>query len=196
MVEPDIDLDSFEPDYTTFNDYNDTMASEDDQFLESANFEKLGDTNSGVPGRLLGKHLFYLEVGASQYIVDTIQSGYKLVFVDNTPPPQSFLPNNKSALDKSAFVLEELLRLESLGCIKSVSSRPHIVNPLSCVFSRKWRVVLDASRGLNPYCLKRKIVLDDLRSIGNVVKEGDFMTVSDHDSGYWHVYIDVSHQQY
>ena len=155
MVEPDIDLDSLEPDYTDLSNYNESMASEDDLFLKSANFEKLGDTNSGVPGRLLGKHLFYLEVDASQYIIDTIQGGYKLVFVNNTPPPESFLPNNKSALDQSSFVLEELLRLESLGCIKSVPSRPHIVNPLSCVFSKKWRVVLDASRGLNPYCLKR-----------------------------------------
>ena len=143
MVEPDIDLDSLEPDFTDFSNYNDSMASEDDLFIQSANFEKLGDTNSGVPGRLLGKHQFYLEVGASQYIVDTIQSGYKLVFENDIPPPQSYLPNNKSALDKSAFVLEELLRLESLGCIKSVPSRPHIVNPLSCVFSKKWRVVLD-----------------------------------------------------
>ena len=196
MVEPDTDLDSLEPDYTDLVTYNDSMASEDDLFLKSANFEKLGDTNSGVPGRLLGKHLFYLEVDASQYIIDTIQDGYKLVFENNSPPPESFLPNNKSALDRSSFVLEELLRLESLGCIKSVPSRPHIVNPLSCVFSKKWRVVLDASRGLNPYCLKRKIVLDDLRSVSNVVKEGDFMTVSDHDSGYWHVPINVSHQQY
>ena len=89
MVEPDIDFDSLEPDYTDLNDYNESMASEDDLFLKSANFEKLGDTNIGVPGRLLGKHLFYLEIDASQYIIDTIQGGYKLVFVDDIPPPLS-----------------------------------------------------------------------------------------------------------
>ena len=90
MVEPDIDLDSLEPDYTDLSNYNESMASEDDLFLKSANFEKLGDTNTGVPGRLLGKHLFYLEIDASQYIVDTIKDGYKIVFVDGIPPLSLF----------------------------------------------------------------------------------------------------------
>ena len=36
---------------------------------------KLGDTNKGVPGRLLGKHHFYTEIGASPYICDTIEFG-------------------------------------------------------------------------------------------------------------------------
>ena len=54
------------------------------------------------------------------------------------------------------------MRLESLGCIKRVNSRPHIVNPCSVVFSKKWRCVLDASLLLNPFCLKRKTRLADL----------------------------------
>ena len=39
---------------------------------------------------------------------------------------------------------------------------PHIVYPVSCVFSKKWRCVLEASIGLNPYCIKRKITLRDI----------------------------------
>ena len=66
---------------------------------------------------------------------------------------------------------------------------PHIVNPVSCVFSKKWRCVLDASIGLNPYCIKRKISLDNLSSIHKEVRQGDYMAVSDLDSGYWHVPI-------
>ena len=49
--------------------------------------DKLGDTNKSVPGRLLGKSQFYTEIGASQYIVETIEHGYKLVFFSCTPPP-------------------------------------------------------------------------------------------------------------
>ena len=49
---------------------------------------KLGDTCTGVPGRLLKKSQFYIEVNASQYIIDTVEKGYKLVFVANTQPPQ------------------------------------------------------------------------------------------------------------
>ena len=41
--------------------------------------------------------------------------------------------------------------------------------------------------GLNPYCTKRGIVLEDLGHIQHTVKQGDFMMVNDLDSGYWHV---------
>jgi hypothetical protein len=97
---------------------------------------KLGDTNSAVPGRLLGRVEAYEEAGASEYILDTVRFGYKLVFIDNKPPPSNFRENNRSALSKSFFLYEELLRLESLGCTKRVNSRPHIVNPCSIVYSK------------------------------------------------------------
>ena len=45
--------------------------------------------------------------------------------------------------------------------------------------------MLDASIGLNPFCV-----------IYKVIQKGDFMTVSDLDSGYWHVPVHASHQQY
>ena len=67
---------------------------------------------------------------------------------------------------------------------------------MSCVFSKKWRCVLDASIGLNPYCVSRKITLDDLSCIHKVLKQGDFMTVSDLDSGYWHVPIHPDFQTF
>ena len=111
---------------------------------------KLGDTNKGVPGRLLGKHHFYTEIGASTYICDTIEFGYKLIFLDDTPPPRFFKQNNKSALSRSDVVYAECQRLEQLGCLRRVDFVPHIVNPVSCVYSKKWRCVLDASLGLNP----------------------------------------------
>ena len=141
----------------------------DPAFLKS----KLVDTYRGVQGRLLGKLQFYIEVHASQYIIDTIADGYKL-FVANTPPPKFYKKNNQSALLKSDFVYAEFLRLEQLGCIKMVDYIPHVVNPMSCIFSKKWRCVLDASIGLNPYCLKRKICLDDLSSIHKIVQTGEF----------------------
>lgn len=184
--------DLFEPDYRDV-----TFISEDDSVTNDARFvSKLGDTDTGVPGRLLGKTEFYLEVRASQYIVDTVSHGYKLIFKDDQPPPRFIRRNNRSALENSSFVYKELKRLESLGCIRSVKTQPHIVNPVSCVYSKKWRCVLDASLGLNPFCLKRKIQLSDLKSIDKILEEGDFMTVSDLDSGYWHVPIHPSHQEF
>ena len=66
----------------------------------------LVDTNIAVPGRLLGCVSAYIEAGASDYIVDTVRYGYKLVFKNDTPPPRDYRPNNKLALAKPTFLWE------------------------------------------------------------------------------------------
>ena len=117
--------------------------------LQSENLDVdviLGDTNTKVPGRIKGKLEAYLEADASKYVLQTISEGYRLIFINDVPPPSSYLPNNKSALSQRTFLHSELVRLEQLGCIRKVSSRPHIVNPCSVVFSKKLRCVLDASQ--------------------------------------------------
>ena len=155
---------------------------------------KLPSTDSRVPGRILGRHAFYTQLGAEPYIVQTVKYGYKLEF--QTLPPPSFTANNKSAKDNMTFVKTELLRLQALGCIERVGEQPTIVLPLSLVLSNKLRLVIDASRGLNPHCTSRGIKLDDLTSIANTVKKGDFLVVNDLDSGFFHVPIHPSHRQY
>ena len=77
----------------------------------------------------------------------------------------------------------ELIRLEQLGCIERVPERPFIVLPLSVVFSKKLRLVVDASRGLNPFLMDRKVKLETLDRAEQVVKEGDWQTKQDLDSG-------------
>ena len=77
----------------------------------------------------------------------------------------------------------EVARLEALGCVKRVAYQPYLVLPLSVVFSRKLRLVVDASRGLNPYLLDRKVKLEDLGTAEEVLEEGDWQTKSDLDSG-------------
>ena len=77
----------------------------------------------------------------------------------------------------------ELLRLEQLGCISRVKERPYIVLPLSVVFSRKLRLVVDASRGLNPYLVDRKVRLENLEVAEMTLSQGEWQTKSDLDSG-------------
>ena len=151
-------------------------------------------TDSRVPGRIKGHDEFYRKIGADPYIIDLVKEGYKLEF-DELPPP-SFTKNNKSALNKPEFVYNELLRLEQLGCIQRVQEQPTIVLPLSAVFSKKWRLVVDASRTLNPFCTRRKIKLEDLSHVQKVLRQGDWMVVNDLDSGYWYVPIAQEHWQY
>ena len=77
----------------------------------------------------------------------------------------------------------ELLRLEALGCVARVEQRPYIVLPLSVVFSKKLRLVVDASRGLNPFLEDRKVKLEDLNTAEDVLEENEYQTKSDLDSG-------------
>ena len=164
-----------EPDYVRLGNLGTFSSDQITSNLESSVIEQslsdvaalisLGDTNIAVPGRILGKLGAYEEAGASDYVLDTVREGYKLVFENDVFPPSDFRENNSSALKQNDFLYEELLRLESLGCTRRVQSRPHIVNPCSVVFSRKLRCVLDASQHLNKFCVRRRTCLADLSRI-------------------------------
>ena len=131
---------------------------------------------------------------STELLIETIARGYSLPFRE--VPPSSFEGNNKSAREDSQFVRAEVLRLESLGCISRVKEKPHLVLPLSSVFSKKKRLVVDASRALNPFLLDRKVRLQDLRDIPNILKPGMVQAVDDLDSGYWHLKIAPEHRTY
>ena len=79
------------------------------------------DTNyqDFVAGGVLGKHKIYAELGADPYVVQCVKEGYKLVL--DSPPPNSFTKNNKSALNAPEFVRSELAKLEQLNCIKKAT---------------------------------------------------------------------------
>ena len=184
-------------DLTRFKDWETGKGEEHLCDFVPGNLEKGGrklQTDVKVPGRILGRDEVYSRVGASQYIVDTVRDGYRLVF--DSLPPASFAKNNKSALKNKAFMWDELLRLEALGCIDRVQEQPKVVLPLSVVHSKKPRLVVDASRGINPHCTKRGIALEDLEHVQHTVRQGDFMMVNDFDSGYWHVPIAEEHNTY
>ena len=155
--------------------------------------QKLSTTNRAVPGRLKGHHLAYEALGAEPYIVGLVKYGYRLVW-EGKPPPPSVTRNNKSVRLAPEWTRAELSRLEALGCIKE--GTPTNILPLSRVFSNKWRLVLDCSRGLNPWCEKRGIRLDDLSHITNTIQRGDYMVVNDLDSGYWHVPVHEQDQRF
>ena len=59
--------------------------------------------------------------------------------------------------------------------------------PLSVVFSNKTRLVVEASRHLNPYVTKESMRLDSLEELEEMVIPDMWFAVDDLDSGYWHV---------
>ena len=175
---------------------------EDSQLVSSLEnqTEYLGrklSTNTSVPGNIHRprfREFWEKELEAPQFVMDTLSVGYSLPFAELPPP--SFERNNKSAREDMVFVREEVKRLEALGCIKRVQHRPRCVLPLSSVFSKKKRLVVDGSRCLNPLVVHRKICLQDHRVIPNLVKPGVWMATNDLDSGYWHIAINPEHWTY
>ena len=143
-------------------------------------------TNRSVPAnihRLKFRDFWMNTLKPNKLVMDTIMEGYSLPF--HSIPPPSFERNNKSAREDMPFVRKEIKRLESLGCIERVQNRPRCVLPLSSVFSKKKRVVVDGSRCLNPFLKHRRVRLQDLRDIPELVKSGFWYFTDDLDSGYW-----------
>ena len=143
-------------------------------------------TNTSVPGnihRLKYRKYWQDVLKPSDLVWDTICNGYSLPF--SSLPPPSFEPNNKSAREDMPFVREEVKRLEKLGCIEKVVNRPRCVLPLSSVFSKKKRLVVDGSRCLNPFLKHRRVRLQDHRDIPELIKKDYWMFTDDLDSGYW-----------
>ena len=128
---------------------------------------------------------------APKDILDIIQNGYSVPFIDGILPPPAFAANNQSALRHGEFLLQELLRLERICCLERINYQPRIVLPCSVVFSNKWRLVTDASRHINPWIVKNKVKLDSLDTAEEVMLKGDFLSKQDLCSGYFHVLLKV-----
>ena len=75
-----------------------------DRFTHNFYEYEQGQKSIIVKGRLKKHVKFWQDIGASEFILDVINSGYKLPFYSN--PPNSFSKNNRSALCEPEFVNE------------------------------------------------------------------------------------------
>ena len=147
---------------------------------------KLLKTDSRVPGRLkCDRHGdFYRDVlETDEETVGIIRHSYKIPF-NSLPPETGVVPNNKSCIGKEECVWSEMIRYTQLGCVQEVDGPSRVMLPLSVVFSNKTRLVVDASRHLNPWVKKESTKLDSLDDVGELLKPGMFVAVDDLDSGY------------
>lgn len=104
--------------------------------------------------------MFWEEIGASDFITDLIRNGYKVPFYET--PEQSFLNNNRSAIDNSDFVTQVISDLIDKGCVIEVPFKSHVVNPLTVSINKqgKKRLVLDL-RIPNKCVWKERIKFED-----------------------------------
>ena len=115
-----------------------------------------GQKNILVKGRLK-KHLsFWRNIGASAFILDVIENGYKIPLFSN--PCRSFCKNNRSALNESIFVSEAIQDLLDRALIEKCTNPTYIVNPLTVSIqnSGKKRLILDL-RLVNKHLWKQSI---------------------------------------
>ena len=106
----------------------------------------LDDTGGFRAGRLCGtpeQQEFYIKIlDAGPMVTRWVTSGYEIPFSKVPKKPLS-AKNNKSCFNNLDFAREELQRQVNCGILSEVLYKPLVVNPISCVFSNKWRLVVD-----------------------------------------------------
>ena len=174
------------------------MTDQFDIFLQHAKYLDNIDISSigkGVKNRLR-KHVdFWEHIGASEFVIQTIKTGYVIPFLKN-PPPMA-MKNNKSALFHSDFVDVTILDLLDTGCIVETPFQPFVVNPLSVSVqsSGKKRLILDLSE-LNNFIRKDRVKFEDWRVALNYFKKDSFLFKFDLKSGYFHFDLSAKQQTY
>ena len=106
-----------------------------------------------IQGKLRANFPFWRDVvGASEFVLDIIQNGYKILFRES-PFPYS-IENRSSALHRRAFVQGAISELLTRGCIREVPVSPQFCNPLHVAVqsSGKLGLILDLSH-LNKFII-------------------------------------------
>ena len=137
-------------------------------------YSSVNDLNIGTPvGRLYSCLTQWKDIGASEYVLSIIESGYKLPL--KSEPDSVVLKNNRSALNSPSFVTEEVCKLLEKGCIHEVFMAPRVVNPLTVAQNKsgKLRLVLDC-RHINKHLFQFKFKYENSEIAKVLFGEGDF----------------------
>ena len=150
-----------------------------------------------VKGRLRAHLLFWVEIGAPPWVLETIRSGYVVPF--ETITPGVCLSNNRSALRlvHGDFVSSAACDLLELGLISEVLSPPTVINPLSVSFNSVGnpRLILDL-RHDNSYIPKAKFKMEDWKVFLQYLLRGGYRYKFDLKSGYHHIDICQHYEQF
>jgi len=163
--------------------------------LEIRNFEfERNEPVNSVVGRLRKNILFWKkDLLASNFVLSIIEFGYYMPFLEH--PPLCHTKNNKSSLKHPGFVEQAINALLEKGCIIELEDRPYCCNPLTVAERPKLRLVIDL-RHVNKYIKTTKFRYEDLSTLSEMFKEGDYFTKFDLTSGYHHIDIHPEHWKY
>ena len=120
-----------------------------------------------------------------------IQSGYKIPFL-TTPDPYYF-DNRSSAVRRKSFVEFQIRELLENGCISEVPDCPEFINPLHVVVQQEW-LILDLFH-LNNFIVKTHVKYEDLKTVLQLLKKGDYVFSFHLKSAYHNVDIFEEHHR-
>lgn len=148
-----------------------------------------------VRGRLKANIQFWKNIDACKFIIDTIDSGYKIPFY--SLPQGRFSCNNKSALQEDEFVRSAITDLLDSGLVSEEYEVPYVTNPLSVSVnsSGKRRLILDL-REVNKHIWKQSVKYDDIRTALLYVEKNKWCFKFDITSAYHHIDIFPDHRKY
>ncbi|CAC5381524.1 unnamed protein product [Mytilus coruscus] len=155
------------------DEYNFDISSLDNEYAQNFTHDYYEYEQDGtdiiVKGRLKENIQFWINIGAYDYIIDTIRDGYKIPFY--SIPPSTYLHNNLSALKNSDFVHTAIQDLLQRGLIVQCDNRPFVVNPLtvSVQSNLKKRLILDL-RAVNKHLWKQSVKFEDMRTAQQHIK--------------------------
>ena len=140
------------------------------------------------------------ELLTPRWFLTFLEEGYRLPFEDEHPEPSS-LPNNRSATDPAVreFVEEELAEHLKYGWISEIpEADAHTILPLSVAkrSDGRLRLVVDASRQINPFLKTDKVKLDGIMEQSRVVKEGCYMASLDLHKAYYQMKVHPDHKKF
>jgi hypothetical protein len=138
-----------------------------------------------VKGRLRAHIQFWKDIEASNFIIDTIQEGYKIP-VRESPNPAIF-SNNSSAFDNWQFVFDSITQLLITDRIVQMEGHDLIV----CK-----QCLIPDLRYVNNHVYNQTIKFEDWRTALEYFESGSFFTKFDLKSGYHHLDIFSEHQPY
>ena len=137
----------------------------------------------------------WVKIGSSSQVLEWINQGITFPFTQDI---QGFEYRNKHfSINESTFLHTEIADLLLLGYIETCDYVPLCVSPIGCVKKKNgsFRLITDL-RTLNNNCVPPKFKYEDIETVKNCVKPGDYMITADLKNGFFHVPVNVNHRDY
>ena len=137
----------------------------------------------------------YKRIGAPDYILDWVQNGVKFKF--RRTPNQCFYYNRIHGAKQSHFMDQQVAELVRTNAVKQVNFKPKCVLSMQCVPKKqnKLRLVMDC-RPINEDMEVPSFSQEGIKTVAEMIEAEDEMITIDLESGFHHVKVHESCQQF